>query len=167
MPAENPFDIPEAKFRELEHFILQSIRRNVDVQEGIIPAISQMTDWDWDQSKQLVDHVCQVHNKEIALFSRSIFLLVISTGFLIFIILNVAFISLIGFENLFSCKAIDLPHIWEVILGFGSVQLCLFMNADYISRFIVFLLVSLLVMLGTILGLFYLVRYLREREIES
>ncbi len=85
MPADMPFDIPEAKFRELEHFILQSIRRNVDVQEGIIPAISHMTDWDWDQSKQLVDHVFQVHKKEIALFSRSIFLLVISTGLLIFI----------------------------------------------------------------------------------
>ena len=66
MSFQFPFNIPEAKFQELEKFILKQLRQNVDIQKELIPEIAIRMDWDWDKSKKLVDYVTEDHKKEIA-----------------------------------------------------------------------------------------------------
>lgn len=167
MSFQFPFNIPEAKFQELEKFILNQIRQNVDIQKELIPEIAIRMDWDWDKSKKLVEYVTEDHKKEIALFSRSIFLLIICTGLLVFVSMIGGFIHFFGYQELFSCKEIVLSRLWQIFFRRKAVDFCLMINSEYITGFVLFLIVSLLVMLVTILSLFGLVRYLRKREIKG
>jgi len=167
MSSESPFEIPETLYHELEQFVLKGIRQNVEIDKDIIPVISGKTNWDWDECRKFVNHIKDVHKKEIALFSRSIFLLIISVGILVFITMIAVFVIFIGYEELFSCKYIEFTKMWRILLGYPGVKLCLYLNAEYLGRFTLFITISLLIMITTILGLFFTVQYLRRREIKT
>lgn len=138
MSFQFPFEIPEAKFQELETFILNQIRQNVDIQKELIPEIAIRMDWDWEKSKKLVDYVTEDHKKEIALFSRSIFFLIIFTGMLVFASMIGGFIYFFGYQKLFSCKVIVLSRIWQIFLRRNTIDFCLMINPEYISGFVLF-----------------------------